>query len=385
MLREAAWLHAGRARAYARVFLGAMLLVLGLRVAMAGSGIGPFGDALHADYISFWAAGRLALAGHAADAYVVDAHWAVQRAVLGPLAGYSAFFYPPVFLLLCVPLALLPFQASLAAFLALTLAAYLRVVTRLLPGSGVAALAFPGVAINLIYGQNGFLTTALFGAALLAQARRRAVLAGLCFGLLCYKPHLGLVVPLALLALGAWRTMLSAAATVLALLAASWAAFGSGAWLGFRAALPFARHVQEHGLVQNVAWVSTFRAAVQAGAPLGVAWALQGVVTLAACVALVVGCRRRPAAVMALLPLAALLATPFLLAYDLVLLALPLAWLLGVAQASGFRAWDKAVMAAAFVLPLFAVFLGFVNIPLGPPVMLALLGVTLRRTQGLAP
>ena len=61
------------------------------------------------------------------------------------------------------------------------------------------ALAFPATFINLFHGQNGFLNAALLGAALLALDRR-PVVAGILFGLLSYKPHLGLLVPLALLA-----------------------------------------------------------------------------------------------------------------------------------------------------------------------------------------
>lgn len=379
-LRDASWMTPGRARAYARVFLGATLVVVAVRLALAGTGIGAdsLGAPIHADFISFWAAGRLALDGRAADAYRVAAHWAVQRAVIKNV-GYSAFFYPPVFLLLCAPLAVLPFYGSLAAFLGATVIAYVRVLTRLLPGAGVALLGFPGVAVNLIYGQNGFLTTTLFGAALLALERRRAVLAGFCFGCLCYKPHLGLVVPLALLALGAWRAAFAAAATVLGLVAASVTAFGIGPWQGFLDAMPLARHVQEHGLMQNVAWVSTFRAAVQAGIPFAAAWAMQGAVTLAACVAVVLACRARPASAAGILPLAALLATPFLLAYDLVLLAVPLVWLLRDARATRFLPWEKAALMTGFVLPLLSLFAGFANLPLAPVVMLALLGAVLRR------
>lgn len=47
--------------------------------------------------------------------------------------------------------------------------------------------------------QNGFLSAGLFGGALVLL-ERRPVLAGALFGLLTYKPHLGLLVPIVLIA-----------------------------------------------------------------------------------------------------------------------------------------------------------------------------------------
>jgi len=56
------------------------------------------------------------------------------------------------------------------------------------------------------------LTAALAGAALLSL-ERRPILAGVFIGLLAIKPHLALLFPVALIAIGAWRTLLAAAVT----------------------------------------------------------------------------------------------------------------------------------------------------------------------------
>ena len=294
-LREARWLHRERVQGYAAVFLFATVLVGVARVLVAGSGVPLLGDAMRDDYISFWAAGRLALAGTPAAAYDVARHWAMQRTIY-PEFGYEAFYYPPTFLLLCALLALLPFYVSLAGFLAVTLLGYWRALTRMLPGAGVVLLGFPAVAMNLIYGQNAFLTTGLFAAALLALQRRPA-LAGLCFGCLCYKPQFGVAVPLALLAARQWRAFAAAAATVLVLAGASLAAFGPATWRAFFAGSALARRTLEMGLVDNAPWVSTFRGVVQAGGALGAAYAIQGAVSLFALAAMTVACRRRPDAI----------------------------------------------------------------------------------------
>ena len=99
---------------------------------------------------------------------------------------------------------------------------------RRLPALLLLALT-PACLINTIGGQNGFLSAALFLGGVL-NIDRRPILAGVLIGLLTFKPHLGIVLPFALVALGAWRVIASAAVTALALFALSTAMFGLDAW-----------------------------------------------------------------------------------------------------------------------------------------------------------
>jgi alpha-1,2-mannosyltransferase len=98
----------------------------------------------------------------------------------------------------------------------------------------VALLAFPAVWWNIGLGQNAFLTAALFGAATLF-VDRRPILCGLCFGALCCKPHLALLVPLALAAGGHWRGFTAAAISAAALVLLSIAFVGWDTWQAFLA------------------------------------------------------------------------------------------------------------------------------------------------------
>ena len=92
-----------------------------------------------------------------------------------------------------------------------------------------------------------------------------------------------------------------------------------------------------------------------------------------------------PLAQGAALATASLLASPFMLDYDLMLLALPLAWLVreqaGREQAGrGALPWERTAMLAAFVLPLIGrLAAGGLGVPLGPPIVFALLLVVARR------
>src|SRR5262249_38371160 len=80
-----------------------------------------------------------------------------------------------------------------------------------------------------IGGQNGFLTAALLIGGVLC-IDRRPVLAGILFGLLTFKPHLGLVLPFVLLALRAWRVIGVAVLTTCVLVAVSVVLFGLEPW-----------------------------------------------------------------------------------------------------------------------------------------------------------
>ena len=89
------------------------------------------------------------------------------------------------------------------------------VVTRAIVGrpfGWMLALAAPMVLNNALVGQNGFLTAALIGGTLYLMPVR-PILAGICLGLLSYKPQYGLLFPLVLIAAAQWRTFFSAAVT----------------------------------------------------------------------------------------------------------------------------------------------------------------------------
>ena len=135
------------------------------------------------DFISFWGAAQLALAGDPAAAYDQARLHEVQSAVATFVNGDGMPFpYPPAFLLLVTPFGLLPFAVSLALWSAATFAVYFVVVRRMFPQSGWLAAAFPPVFINAAIGQNAFVTAAIFiGGMLLlaAPAVRRRPAAGM--------------------------------------------------------------------------------------------------------------------------------------------------------------------------------------------------------------
>jgi alpha-1,2-mannosyltransferase len=319
------------------------------------------------DFVSFWTAGRLALEGRAADAYREVPHFFEQLALHGdPFDwGYLAFFYPPFYLLVCTALAMLGYFPALCVWLATTCAGYAVAMRALLPKGwrgGVPLwalfLGYPAVLVNAGFGQNAFLSTALLGGAAV-WLDRRPELAGVCLGFLAYKPQLGIFVPLALAVAGRWRCFAAASGTVLALAAAATLAFGTHIWPVFFAAMTEARHnwMDADNPLYLQYWITVFGAVRLHEGALALAYVAQAMVTVTAAYMLVRALLRRPPgarsgrAEVAALAAAVPFCSPFMLEYDLVILAVPMAWLLSEALRNGFRRGECAAFAAAFLAP----------------------------------
>ncbi|MGV3769082.1 MAG: glycosyltransferase family 87 protein [Sphingobium phenoxybenzoativorans] len=381
---EAQWLNDSRARGYARLLAILFPLAALLWTLASLSGKSLNGEPLGTDFLSFWTASQLALAGHPAAPYDPSAHHAAQIAVMGWDPGYFAFFYPPPYLLACLPLALLPYAAALAAWIALTGLAYLKMLRAWTddPHIWIAMLAFPAVLINAGHGQNGFLTAALVGGGLILMNRKRPWLSGLLLGALVIKPHLAILLPLALAARGEWRTFLATGLGAMLWAALSFLAFGPEAWHGFLADSALARQTLEQGLVDPAKMQSAFAAVRVAGGSLTQAYAAQAAGGIAVALTLVALARLRAPAMAqnAAFALAAILATPFVFDYDLTWIALPLGWLLVEGRRTGFLPYEKLVMAAAFLLPLIgrSIAIGL-HVPIAPFLLAALFALVVRR------
>ena len=281
------------------------------------------------DFVSFWGAAQLALAGDPAAAYNQAKLHAVQTATVTFVNGDGMPFpYPPIFLLLVMPLGLLPFAISLALWSAATFAIYFVLVRRMFPNSGWLAAAFPPVFINAAIGQNAFVTASIFiGGMLLLQ--RRPFAAGLLLGCLVIKPQLGLLLPIAFLAARQWRAIAGAALSALGLLALGAVVFGLAATEAWLAQMPLYVTIGRDGLVGWHKMASVYAALRQAGAGLELAFA--GHLLVAAAAALLVWRVWRSdsdaTAKAGILAAATLLASPYVFPYDAVLLVVAFFWL----------------------------------------------------------
>lgn len=246
------------------------------------------------------------------------------------------------------------------------------------------ALAFPAVFINLGHGHNGFLTAALLGGALIAL-EPRPWLSGVLIGLLAYKPQFGLIIPLALAAGGHWRAFAAAALTVAALTLAVTLAFGADVWTAFLAFTKFTRTVVlEQG---DTGWhkiQSVFAIVRMWGGGIALAYAAQAAMTLAVAAALAWLWHSRAAFPLkaAALLIGTVLATPYVLDYDLMLLAPAIAFLAADGMARGFAPYEKTALAALWLAPLVARTVAQITlVPLAVPAMAFTLVLLLHRAM----
>lgn len=297
------------------------------------------------DFISYWAAAKLALTGNAAAAYDIAAHQAVQATAIAD-PPTMPFPYPPPFLLILLPFGLLPFGWAAAIWIAVTLLAYALAAGRLMPGSGALAIAFPPVIVCGVIGQNAFLTATVFMTALLVLPRR-PLLAGMVFACLAIKPQLGVLVPLAFIAGREWRAFAGASVGVIALALVGLAAFGLSAWAGFIALLPLYGSIATDGLVGWHKMASLYASLRLAGAPdpLALSAHLAATVAGAALVWRVWRATADPLGRGAALAIGTVLVSPYLYVYDQLLLVVALVFLIRCGVSQG-------LIAALCLLPL---------------------------------
>jgi Glycosyltransferase family 87 len=248
----------------------------------------------------------------------------------------------------------------------------------------VLALA-PACLINAVGGQCGVLSAILMIGGILLIDRRPAV-AGVMLGLLAFKPQMAVVIPFALLALGAWRVIVVAALTVSVLLALSVALFGIDSW----------RHYFEINAAYTVSSVrefhdsfkymlaSVFAVARTLGLGNSAALAIQGAVAVATIVLACWAVRRTddPCERAFALVTAAPLITPYVFNYDLVGVAAMLVWML-MGRLPWRPQWSGVYM-LVWITPTAMMYLNQIGVGVMPLALMALfvMGV---RAMGQAP
>ncbi|MEJ0078026.1 MAG: glycosyltransferase family 87 protein [Alphaproteobacteria bacterium] len=430
ILRSGDWLISSRARLWAIAVLIASAGGLVYLVATSDGLIDYQGRPLGTDFSNVYAAGTHVLDGNPAAPFDPRLQHAREQSVFGEKTPFYGWHYPPFFLAVAAGLALMPYQLALIVWQGVTLVLYLLAIRMIVsplipppqgeggrrsrPGGALAAntdtppdrrfaaatlpasqggiwlllaLAYPAVFVNLGHGHNGFLTAALMGFALI-MLDARPILAGILFGLLAYKPQFGLMIPLVLLATGRWRTLIAAGATVAALIVAATLAFGVEAWRAFFTFAEYTRTiVLETGETGWHKIQSVFAWARMWGAPVSLAYAIQAAITLLVAAALIWLWRSPTSYALkaAALCLAAILATPYSLDYDLMVLAPAIAFLTIDGLERDFAPWEKSALAFLWAVPLVARGVAQVTfIPLGVIAMMVMFGLILHRAGLLA-
>lgn len=209
------------------------------------------GQVLGRDAHNLWTAGRILLeTGSARHIYDNDAFTAFQTTLAGNGIGWNSYFYPPPAFLSAALVGLMPYQIALPVYTLAGLLAFLIAVgaPRFKRPILLLLLAAPMTSFNMIMGQNGLISAALLIGGLRLLAYRPA-LAGVLFGLLAFKPILGLLIPALLLIRRSWTAFFSATLTVAVTALLPVLMWGSEVWsLFFTDAMKIQQTVLHHAI-----------------------------------------------------------------------------------------------------------------------------------------
>lgn len=308
------------------------------------------------DISVFWAAAKIGLAGPPADAFDQET---LERARnlpdWVPEAGRRmAWSYPPQFHALILPLGLMSFNLAWVVFALAGILAFWAGLKRLAPGNAIPiiACASPAVLMCTIQGQSSLLVAALLAGFLTCLGSGRHLLAGVLLGCLTIKPQFGPLLPLALIACGAWRVIGSAVVTALVILLLTLAWAGTDYWVAFIEGIPKSVDRVEAGWLPVHLMINWYAFGIGAGLSASWAHSLQLVSALAAAAAVIWTWRqpRAPFVVKAaVLTLAIPLASPYAYFYDLVLPMIGVALMLTILRPRDYV--GAAMLAGLWALP----------------------------------
>jgi arabinofuranan 3-O-arabinosyltransferase len=304
------------------------------------------------DFTSFWVSGSFAVSSDPTRMYDASAWPAAWKSLTGLTGGcflfqnhLFGFGYPPTLFFFTYPLGLMPYSIAFPAWIASTLILYVTTVYLIIPRpvAVIAALTpYTSVVYNVLIGQSGFLTAGLVGLSLVS-IERRPWLSGIFLGLLAFKPQLGILFPIALLASRNWRALVSATAVSLLLAVGAAIAFGHQGWPLFihslvgqhssmgeepRTLVSLLGFLLTIGVDPRISWVAHLAVAVVIAAAVCVVWA-----------------RPLPYALKAaVLCIGSVMVTPYVHTYDLCILSVAVAFLVGDGLAHGFLRGERGVM-----------------------------------------
>jgi hypothetical protein len=369
-------------------FYGAGLIIASVGAALLAWVLGrgewailPSGELGEIDFCWIWMSGVFAVSSDPARIYDPSVLSAAQDTFFGP--GKCVFYYfdyPPTSLLLTYLLGLLPYVTAFAVWIIGTLILYLTAIYRIVPYpvALIAALAPAAVLKNIQLGHNGFLTAALIGLSLTFMERRPWV-SGIFLGLLTYKPQFGVLFPLALLASRNWRGLAGAAAAGLVLGVMAAFAFGYEGWPSFILSLLGRNSSLSPDGEVELNLQSVYGVLHWAGSSGTIAWMVQLTIAVVVAVAVcAVWAKPIPYSLKAaIICVGAVTVSPYLLAYDLCILSIAVAFLVKDGLLRGFLPGERTGLLICFA-GLFPV-----ATPIAPMICAVLLFLIARRIVAL--
>jgi len=353
-----------------------------------GLNLSPF-DPIGGDFINYWTASVLVAKGNLLNIFDIERFHAAQTDLLGREFQLRVWSYPPHFLFFIHPLSWFSYLSSYLLWSGITFAlCSLALSPKILKhSSGIGILAFvlaPASFINFVAGQNGFLSAAcLIGGMLLVS--RFPYKSGILFGLLSFKPHLGILIPVVLIASRQWKPFVSGAITIFLLIGMSVVFHGLEAWdLFFSETMKInAQFLQEGtGMLMNMQ-PSIFMSGRILGFSISANSIIQGIGSLIVIgVIYWIGKRNPPEALLiSAVSAGTFLVSPYGHNYDFTILSIAIIFFTSHVLQGGFFPYERMVLVFAWLLPLLMMPLNFLGIPVAPLILGAFLYFIVKRVK----
>jgi alpha-1,2-mannosyltransferase len=358
-----------------------------LRSDLAMIADGSIGDDYHLigrDFVNIWQGGKLAEAGEVERVYNREAYRASLEKTAG-LKGIYTFSYPPHMLAMSVPFGRLSYLAALMTWTILTFGLFWHAARPWLADVALpswSVFVLPGTVVNLWAGHFGFLIGALvlYG---WRNAGNVPLKSGVAFAAMTVKPHLGVLVPLLLVAKKQWHVVVFSAVLSVLFFIISAALFGIDAWMiWLKSTLPYQSSLigtHESGMGFLLMMPTVERLASALGLNTGSGFVMQFSFALAALGLLGhawhQGVEIRELGLLSIL--ATFLVLPYVFNYDMV--AFDIVILVMTARYAGVLSLaERWILAAAFLIPVIQVALAQSGLPIAPVVILSSLFILVR-------
>lgn len=192
------------------------------------------GVVIGADFVNSWTMGKLSREQAAPELnYAIPTYMDYLHCTFGEQYPTQQWSYPPSYALMLLPFGLLPYTVAWILSVLFCLGFFIATLRLLLQekykATALTILCAPASCAAFLSGQ---LSLAFTSAQLLIfhWLDRRPYLAGMLLGLLSVKPQIGLIYPIYLIATRRWKTIAAAVVTTLALIGFSAAVVGQKMW-----------------------------------------------------------------------------------------------------------------------------------------------------------
>lgn len=306
------------------------------------------------DYIAFWSASYLANTGHASEAYDHHSINLIAKSI-DPLVGDFGWFYPPTYQATIYPLAKVEYRLSFILFFILSLSVFtisIKLISQKRLGL-VDALAFPATSVSLFFGQNSLLTAGILLLGLY-NLKEKPVISGIFFGILTIKPHLALLLPVALAVGRYWTALISFIVTTLVIIAYSIILLDSTTWLIFFEKIDTPKNLLETGALPWRVMTSIFSNARILGLNVDASYLAHLIFSLVVIFALIYVWKKTTDLALrgSILVLATLGLSPYMYDYELTWLAIPLALLFSRGKNLGWLPMEVSILMLVWLTPL---------------------------------